>query len=60
MNTHVFQLRIIKVFIPEAVVGTAVVPSSVVAAAVVPSNGVPFNHIRSIDVKVRVNNDPNK
>ena len=59
MNTHVLELRIVKLYIPESVVVSAVVPSSVVAAAVVSPSVVPFNNIRSSDVRVRNNNDTN-
>ena len=43
-NTRALELRGIKVYIPEAVVGTAVVPSSVVAEAVVSPKLVSYNN----------------
>ena len=49
-------MRIIKVYIPESVVGTAVVPSSVVDVAVVPPNVDPYNN-RRINVSFSTNNN---
>ena len=48
-NTSALEFPIIKVYIPEAIGGTAVVISSVVAADVVSPKVVPYNNNRSID-----------
>ena len=49
------ELRNVKLYIPEAVVGVAVLPPLVVAAAVVIPDGVPCNINSSIDINVSSN-----